>query len=224
MKKTLLTAVSLLGFSAATQAAVTLTFSAVTGAGNGVLTGLASSENVTNVPRIWGILVDSGNDGFSLGDYKAGASLVAGATTTLETYIGGVTALTNDVLYIAPALMVNSNNATLDGGTLASGNLARPTTFTNIPTPNGSVNQSFYLVWFDEVAFGGTTVVGGNYGAFRLPSFVLPADGASTSFASNFTGADQVRPANLEFQGVPEPSAALLGAIGALGLLRRRRI
>lgn len=217
---------AVLATSSIAQGAVSLTFSAVTGAANGVLTNLQSSTGVNNVQRVWGVLVDEGDDGVALGEYLFGASLLASSTSTLQTNVGGVATNTNDKLYIASALMVNSNNATLDGGTLVSGNLARPTSFLNIPTPNGSLGDNFYIVWFDEVAFGGATVEGGNYGAFRLSNFEIPADGNAVNFSANFVGADPARTANLEWTAItviPETSTSLLGALGALALLRRRR-
>jgi hypothetical protein len=219
LNKIALLATALLATSVASQGAATLTFSAVTGATAGVLTNLAGSTGTTNLARVWGILVDTAGDGFSLGQYEAtNISMVASSSTKLSIASG----LSDDTLYIAPALMVNTNNATLDGGTLATGNLARPTTYTNIGTPNGSVGQAFYLVWFDDAAALGIAAKGDDkFGAFRLPSFTIPADGASVSFAPSFVGADPVRLANLSF--VPETSTALLGALGALGLLRRRR-
>jgi hypothetical protein len=217
MKNTIAIALALAATTLASSAAVSLTFSAVTGAANGVLTNLASSTGDATSQRVWGILVDSGNNGVSLGGYLPGASLALGATTTLETSGGP----TDDVLYIANSLMINTANATIDGGTVT--NLARPTSFLNIPTPGGtSLADPFYLIWFDATAAGGTAGAGSKYGAFRIASFELPADGASVSFASNFVGVEPLRTADLTF--VPEPSAALLGAIGALGLLRRRRI
>lgn len=222
MKITISIAVAIAVTTLASSAAVSLTFSAVTGSGNGVLTNLASSTGNATDARVWGILVDSNDNGVSLGSYLSGASLALGATTTLQTLQGGVATNTDDVLYIASALMVNTNNATIDGGTV--NNLARPTSFLNIPTPNGSNGDNFYIVWFDATTAGGTAGDNSKYGAFRLSTFEIPADANSVSFSANFLGAEPVRLADQSFVSViPEPSAALLGAIGALGLLRRRR-
>jgi len=207
---------SILGVSIS-QAAVSLTFSAVTGAGNGVLTNLQSSTGVANTQRVWGVLVDSNDDGVKLDQYIFGAGLGLSSSTTLKINSGGLEQNTDDVLYVASALMVNTNNATLDGGTLASGNLARPTSFLNIPTPNGSsLGDNFYIVWFDETAATGSTVAGGKYGAFRLPTFELPADGASVSFASNFVGVDTARQASFTWQAVPEHQATMCWFLGRL--------
>jgi hypothetical protein len=77
------------------------------------------------------------------------------------------------------------------------------------------------IVWFDATALGGTIQGGDKYGALPLPAFTIPADGAAVNFSSNFVGVEPVRMADMTF--VPETSTALLGALGALGLLRRRR-
>lgn len=220
MKKIALTTLSVIALSMSSEAAVTLTISAVTGAANGILTNLQSSTGNATDARVWGILVDTTNNGITPTLYQGGFSL-AGSSTTTMSLVGG--AATDDVLYISPSLMANSTNATLDGGTISSTGLARPTTFASIPTPNGSVGQQFYVVWFDANVLGGTAANGSKYGSFRTADMLLPADGASVSFASNFVGADPARLASNTLVGIPEPSAALLGAIGALGLLRRRR-
>jgi hypothetical protein len=221
LNKIALLVTSLLATSLASQGAATLTFSAVSGATAGVLTNLAGSNGTVNQARAWGILVDTSGDGFKLGEYMAASNSMVAASKNVLSIASGVT---DDVLYIAPAMMVNSNNATLDGGSLATGNLARPTTFTSMGTPNGSVGQAFMLVWFDNAAALGTAAKDGDkYGAFRLPSFTIPADGAAVSFAPNFVGVEPVRLADQSFLPVPEASTALLGALGALGLLRRRR-
>jgi hypothetical protein len=227
MKLTKISALLLLLVSYSTaSAAISITVSAVTGAGNGVLTNLQSSTGNNTAARVWGILVDSNDDGVSLDSYLFGSSLSLNSTNILQRDVSGVATNTDDVLYIASSLMINTNNTTLDGGTLNGTGLARPTSFLNIPTPNGSLGDNFYIVWFDEVSATGTTVVGGKYGAFRLPTFEAPADGASLSLASNFVGADTARVANFSWDAiapVPETSTSLFGALGALALLRRRR-
>jgi hypothetical protein len=61
---------------------------------------------------------------------------------------------------------------------------------------------------------------------FRIPAFVLPASGTSVSFASNFTGNDAAKAANLQFTtAIPEPSRMMLLGLGVMGLgMRRRRV
>jgi hypothetical protein len=207
-------------FVGSAQAAVTLTISAVTGGTNGVLTGLAAGDGSLNQNLVWGILVDTTGNGV-LGNSYDGFSIAANSSVVLTS--NG--AATDDVLFIGSGLMVNTNNATLDGGTLASGNLARPTTLTGLtygPANGVSLGDAFYIMWMDKTAFGTEMVGGDKYGLFRIPEFTIPADGSTVSFQSFFVGEDPVRP--MGFTIIPEPSAALLGALGALGLLRRRRI
>jgi hypothetical protein len=210
-------ATSLLATSMASQAAVTMTFSAVTGLTNGVLTNLAGSDGSVNLPRVWGILVDTAGNGFKLGEYLPGASMAASSSSVLSVTSGP----TDDVLYLPPLLMINSDKPNIDGGTVATGNLARPNHFASVGTPNGSVGQAFYIVWFDATAFGGEVLPGDRYGAFRIPAFTIPGDGYLVSYAPDFVGVEPVRLADMSF--IPETSTALLGALGALGLLRRRR-
>lgn len=212
----------MLAASAVSQGAVTLTISAVTGATSGVLTNLASSTGDVTSTKVWGILVDTSGNGFA-GGYNGGISLVAGASTTLQNSGGA----TDDVFIVSSNLMVNTNNATLDGGTVAAGTLARPTQIASVAFANGiSQGDAFRIMWFDATALGGTADNGSKYGVYSNAGLVIPADGSNTSFNALFVGAETtVVPGNLTLQGaaVPEPSAALLGAIGALGLLRRRR-
>lgn len=211
----------LLATGALSQGAVTLTISAVTGATSGVLTNLASSTGDVTSTKVWGILVDTTGNGFA-GNYNGGISLSAGATTTLQNSGGA----TDDVFITSSNIMVNANNATLDGGTVASGTLARPTQIASVAFANGiSQGDAFRIMWFDATTLGGTAANGDKYGLYSNAGLIIPADGSTVSFNQLFLGAESTSPGNLVLQGaaVPEPSAALLGAIGALGLLRRRR-
>jgi len=220
----------ILGMVPLAHGASTVTFSAVTGASNGVLTNLQSSSGNATSTKVWGILVDTsaGQDGFlATSTYLSGFSLAASVQSVLTTTTGGIPTNTNDVLLIASALMSNSNNATLDGGTLASGTLARPLSI-NFAYNNGIVaGQHFSLIWFDTIvnAAGTTSAQGAAYGLLSNAAFIIPSDGTvNLNLTSNFVGVDTVHLANQTLVSVPEPSAALLGALGALGLLRRRRI
>ena len=80
-----------------------------------------------------------------------------------------------------------------------------------------AANKSY--VWFQNTS-------GSSYGAFQGPN--VPALGALTLNSQTMTedliGTSTYSAVGTSgFQLVPEPSAALLGALGALGLLRRRR-
>lgn len=107
----------------------------------------------------------------------------------------------------------------------------------NLDQPAGAsfVNKSIYLI----VGFGGTNLAtstelfiykfGTGFGAADSPTpitMTLSSSAGSTLFGTEIgnpstTASGTYRAAAIA--AVPEPSAALLGAIGALGLLRRRR-
>jgi hypothetical protein len=212
----------------ASQAAVTITVSNTTS----VLTNLVINSGDDNTQRlVWGIIVDGNNNGLQSGAYLGNGI----NSTVLQSKLGAQilntsAGATDDVLYLAGSVF--STSGTGDSST----GKARPLSITNIAmNANGvGTGDAFSLVWFDldSVDIGGTTITssanstvpnllaGLKYGVLGV-SQALPTDGQTLTIASNYTGADPVRTAN--FALVPEPSAALLGALGALGLLRRRR-
>jgi hypothetical protein len=109
------------------------------------------------------------------------------------------------------------------------------------------LGKQYAIVWFESLTTAGNETVGsGNFGIARGADWIFPgADGAvNQTFGTGTTNLDSVLLANggsssaatagtgqsvafatagttLSF--VPEPSAALLGVIGSLSLLRRRR-
>jgi len=222
MKKTLLLALALSG---SLHAAQTLQFAA-TGA-TGVFTNLQSSTGSTTSTLVWGIVVSTTNSTFA-GSTAASpydfSGLVVSDNLTLTNgqalTVSNGTA-TDDRLYISSNLM------SLSGTGDSSTGVARPTNLNSLIYSNGvTAGDSFALIWFDFTTKTGQSMsLGDNYGMLALPGFVLPADaGSSTSFASLGAGADPVRTASLELGvPVPETSTSLLGALGALALLRRRR-
>jgi hypothetical protein len=212
----------------ASQAAVTITVSNTTS----VLTNLVINSGDDNTQRlVWGIIVDGNNNGLQSGAYLGNGI----NSTVLQSKLGAQilntsAGATDDVLYLAGSVFSASGTADSSTGK------ARPLSITNIAmNANGvGTGDAFSLVWFDldSVDIGGTAITstanstvpnllaGLKYGVLGV-SQALPTDGQTLTIASNYTGADPVRTAN--FALVPEPSAALLGALGALGLLRRRR-
>jgi len=222
MKKTLLLSLLLAGVSYGAQ---TLQFAA-TGT-TGVFTNLQSSTGSTTSTLVWGIVVSTTNsifEGIASGNYYDHTGLVVSDNVALPNgqalTVNGGTA-TDDRLYISSNLM--SLSGTGDGST----GFARPTNLNSLLYNNGvSAGDSFALIWFDYTTKTGQAVASGDkFGMLTLAGFVLPADaGSSTSFASLGAGADPARPANISFGApIPETSTSLLGAIGALALLRRRR-
>ena len=109
----------------------------------------------------------------------------------------------------------------------------------------GLQGRSFALVFFPALTSGSTSVVGSTpYGIVSGSDWILPSANTGQSYAfssSDISGADSFfrvvvtagdaandtfttpTGAVFTFGVIPEPSTALLGAIGALGLLRRRR-
>jgi hypothetical protein len=221
--------------TAISHGAVTLTISS-NAAGFGVLTGLQNSSGAQG-GLVWGIVVDGNNNGFqgaSPGATYDPTFTYSNTSTNTNgfalTVSNGV--VTDDRLFISTNLMATSTN-TNDGGA----NFFRPTLINNVTlgsTAGGSnplVNpgDAFAIIWFDVTSFGGNALDGQKYGLLSTPTtadplqpLVLGNDTSGLNYAKNFIGTENARPANL-IMGVPEPSAALLGALGALGLLRRRR-
>jgi hypothetical protein len=209
---------SVFALASVAQGAMTLQFAST----SAVLTNLQNSLGQTNQTLVWGIIVDTTGNGFSAGQYLPGLAVSDNAVANLPNgqFLSTLSGVSDDLLVISTNLM------TLSGTGDSSTGFARPTNLVSLNYVNGvSQGDAFALVWFDQTTKNGvgqTFQAGDNYGFYTRPEFVLPADaGSSVSFASLFEGADIPRPANLEF--VPEPSAALLGALGALALLRRRR-
>lgn len=227
-----LLAISLLSLGSA-HGAITVAVSNT----SSVLTNL-TVDGTSNTQRlVWGIIVDADGDGYDTGSY-IGSTTGAILSTKLgpqSLYISTTTA-SDDVLYLAGAVF--SVAGTGDGST----GLARPLSATNIAlTGNVGVGDNFAIVWFDldNLDLGGSTTIvatanttvptlaeGLKYGVLTSSgaiSHTIPTDGQTRDLTANFTGADVQRTATFALAAVPEPSAALLGMLGALGLLRRRR-
>lgn len=117
----------------------------------------------------------------------------------------------------------------------APGYLAEePTTF----SPAGLIGRNLYAIATDAASLGAALETSG-FSLFRVSPILedvpLPNDYVANPAggtiilgeAGTYTGdlgLGEGDTATLNLVAVPEPSAALLGALGALGLLRRRRI
>lgn len=228
MKSRLLLTGILLGIASASQAAVTLQMSSTTNYATNFLSGVGSNA----ATMAWGIVVDASGNGFAgtaANPYASFGNISADSNgAVLSTLSGGVS---DDVLYVSSNLMNLTSSAT-DGSTIG---MNRITNLSSIVYSNGvGTGDRYQVIWFDTIAFG-TASQGTKYGMFELPATVLaapwssaanllPADPGTYAAAPAFAGADATKSMSFTVGvAVPEPSAALLGAIGALGLLRRRR-
>ena len=237
-------ALALLALAGASQAAVTIGFST----GTNVAEGWANSSGSQNSAMVWGMIVDVDGDGFdgfasatsTISDggllYTAGATYDPGFVRTGTSGTGAIAG--------GQALTILGGTAT-DDRIFLSTNLmalvssqARMTQLASMTYGTGmAAGDKYALVWFDYTSLGGAaTAQGDKYGAWTksgasvTTGTILPADPGSYTTATGpagLFGADNTassKTASLTLYGVPEPSAALLGALGALGLLRRRRI
>jgi hypothetical protein len=194
----------------------------------GVPQNLSNAAGVPTNGLIWGVLIDTTGNGLVTSNVnKYDKVLTNGGNLTLgSNYILNVAGLpTDDILYIATALTADTSGST-EGDALTTGGPGGIYDLNNIAFANGvGTGDKFYVVWFDGLQGGTLTDT----------SFTIPADGALLNYGEPFVGVDPNRNAGLAYVGtsgtstgagiafVPEPSAALLGAFGVLGLLRRRR-
>jgi len=249
LRNTILALLAMVGLSSAT---VTLTISnSVAPPSGGVLSNLVVNPGDPGTQRLmWGVVVDTLGNGFLPGGYVGGTdgavniipntnnastwpapNVVAtnGQTLMQRDLVGTAAIPTDDVLFICSSFM--STAGTTDG----AATLARPLNIASIPlSGNITTGDPFAIVWFayDNAGdnaqgndFSNTPfLVGDKYGMLALPALTIPADGANQPYASNFAGTDPQRTAEHQFIGlIPEPSTALLGLLGLVGFVRRRR-
>ena len=220
MKNKLLVIMSSLALAASANATVTLTLS---NPAIGVLNSLAPSTSATATNGLlWGIIVDADGDGFEQASYEGGWSV---ASTLTGFAIPGSS---GDLFFLAAS---NNKTVTAVGGQGGAGSVVafNGMNISADASGNPAVNTAdkFAVIWFDTGIDAGSSIVNNTtkFGFYANNNFALPANGANQSYASNFSaaGPESVRQANLTFVGVPETSTSLLGALGALALLRRRR-
>jgi MYXO-CTERM domain-containing protein len=215
LKTKLLLSLATLSFVAVSNGAVTISFNAPFL--GGMSSNLATQGGTVSNGLTWGIIVDGTGNGF-LNTYDGlvnGAALLSSSVATDDYYfLGGLTEDSGQGGTVLESDFVTT------GGNGGVGSVIFNLTGT------ATANDAFLLIWVD----------GNKVGTLADASFIVAADGAIVTQDAPFVGVDPVRSAGLAYSGtnpvstgpgitiIPEPSAVLLGALGALGLLRRRRI
>jgi hypothetical protein len=217
--RTLLCIASLLAGGCSTSlAAVSLIFSS---ASTGRATNWLDGNGVSTTKMVWGIVVDTGGNGFKPGEYLSGFSYPSGGPPpyVLQTASGP----TDDLLILSANLMV-SLGAPSDGAPSGMNQLTFLSAFSYADgTPEQIVEgDKFRIIWFDQTVLTGSAETGTLYGMFELPLLnTMPAnDGGTYSKSSEFAGADA--PKAMAYQLVPEPTAVLLSMAGLLSFVLRR--
>jgi hypothetical protein len=224
MKLKLVLAALLLAASSA-FGTVTLTFNSAGGA----LTNFTNASTSATSAFVWGIVIDTAGNGFSYNQANvrydsAGVTYTGSSLQSLNLLVNGVAGgASDDVLFLSLNRMNIIGAAGADG---APEGVNRVTGIASVPfgVSGIGVGDAFAVVWFDTTVTpaGGAVQGGTSFGAVTVPGFTIPADSATVSFGELFAGPDPAKSMNFAI-GVPEPSSMLLGLLGAVGLLRRRR-
>ena len=207
--------------------------------------GVATATSAAAVPdgTLWALIVDNGdntlpgglalNSGLNSSVNSSVVSAFNGVNFTLGTVFGGAG---GDTVFALGAFngtgvlgVAGSTSNSVAGLTLGVNGLvaARNFAFYFFPGVTFTTQSATYTA---NGQVGGMNSTSADAGAGTGP-MVIPSEGATTNpGASTFAGGDLGGSTpDATFRAVaisaaiPEPSAALLGAIGVLGLLRRRR-
>lgn len=223
MKSKLLTLVLSLAAAATASASITLTMQF----------GQAYDSSNALVPdgSLWALVVDHDGGGFA--GFNTGSSLAEANVATPGVadnfFTAGQSLAVGNIVGGGTIFALGAFNGTANGLTgLAIAELV----FTyGVDGLAAGRNVAFY--WFPGATLGGENKIGSQVGGIStlaadvgVGPMVLPPDGAAVNFGAATTGdaAGSLSPAAFTAVNlIPEPSAALLGALGALGLLRRRR-
>jgi len=193
-------------------------------AGDGFLNASSSGAVVQGAGGLSGKTITPAQAGLTVGSTFGGDTIVSiatvGASGSISSLMNGVNLVGNAALGKNFALVFFTNTAATVSGSLSGQffGMIRGADWTLPATDSG---QTFTL---------SATDVNGTSSYFSVGSTTItntqitgtPTGGFFTGTGTSGDASTDVRGAT--FQIVPEPSAALLGAIGALGLLRRRRI
>jgi uncharacterized protein (TIGR03382 family) len=210
MKKLIITTFGLMAGWSASNAATVFQFNEAFSGGISSNLSNAAGLAATN-GLFWGIIIDK--DGGSLSrttfdpivpTFSSVVALTAGGAAT-DAIVVFADSFTADQSFGGGFTDVSGTTGTAGGVSAITVNYT-----------NGIVaGQTFQLIWFDSVTK--------TAGVLSSPEFVVPADAGNVVTVDDvFIGADPIRAATgITF--IPEPSTMMLGALGALGLLRRRR-
>jgi hypothetical protein len=191
--------------------------------------------------RLGLLIVDTDGDGFLTG-FTGGSSPVSGNPfSSSGGYSPNGAGLAVGSTFGGDLVVARLRTTVSFGDTTIVGTL---TGFTASPY----LNKNYAIVWFNTLTTAGaeaTAPAGTYFGIARGGDWTFPAaDSGSYTFGTSGSSLDQITlaaggstsaataaagqsvafaTAGTSLSFVPEPSAALLGALGALGLLRRRR-
>ncbi|KAB2637828.1 MAG: hypothetical protein DVB25_09215 [Verrucomicrobia bacterium] len=183
---------------------------------------------------LWALVVSSdgtfGKTGTTFGANGFITTAIANATFTAGQSLSlGAIAGTSDSVFAM---------GTFDSSLSGMLGLAAPTSILTLGTNGVAAGKDYAFFFFPGGTLsGGTGTIGSQAGAYNttiadagnsLVGMVIPSEGgtvtAGAADPSALSGTSLTQTAFKAVNLVPEPSAALLGALGALGLLRRRRI
>jgi hypothetical protein len=165
----------------------------------------------------------------NVGDISTIAGLVAnlGSFTAITTVVPGSLSTSFGVAVPGYAEGSDAAGVAIPGGSILVGNALMGRSVYQIVTNSATLSGATTANQFALIGFGtitgddaGTQAITGN---ISIGGNVYLSGGAGTfNGDASFAGGEGSYN-TLKLAAVPEPSAALLGAIGALGLLRRRR-